>query len=186
MISEIDINKHNFSKIGKYISNKLHHIHKPATAKQSFTISHHKTDRNLRPKPGEDSSSHKLRKKEHINRNQHDFSPPVGTYRVNYTAIDKYHLQHLETSISTTSIDPHPISSDKSTKPIRSLHTSKNTLRDSPPNKKDLWNSIECQVGRKSKALLEKMQKILTNLGFKPTDFRHSSKTLEEQLAFSG
>lgn len=92
MISEIDINKHNFSKIGKYISNKLHHIHKPATAKQSFTISQPKTDRNLRPKPGEDSSSHKLRKKEHINRSQHDFSPPVGTYRVNYTAIDKYHL----------------------------------------------------------------------------------------------
>ena len=28
MLLEIDINKHNFSKIGKYISNKLHHIHK--------------------------------------------------------------------------------------------------------------------------------------------------------------
>jgi hypothetical protein len=30
------------------------------------------------------------------------------------------------------------------------------------------------------------MQKILTNPDFKPTDFRHSSKTLEEQSAFSG
>jgi len=28
MLLEMDINKHNFSKIGKYISNKLHHIRK--------------------------------------------------------------------------------------------------------------------------------------------------------------
>jgi hypothetical protein len=35
MLLEIDINKHNFSKIGKYISNKLHHIHKRENKKHA-------------------------------------------------------------------------------------------------------------------------------------------------------
>lgn len=44
MISEIDINKHNFSKIGKYISNKLHHIHSPVSNKHSANNLNNKND----------------------------------------------------------------------------------------------------------------------------------------------
>lgn len=44
MISEIDINKHNFSKIGKYISNKLHHIHSPVSNKHPANNLSNKND----------------------------------------------------------------------------------------------------------------------------------------------
>lgn len=183
MITEIDINKHNFSKIGKYISNKLHHIHKPVHNKQYSLPSQSKTDRKHRPKPTEDTSTHNLRKKDQIKRDQQDFSPPVGTYRVNYTAVDKYHLQDLETSISTTSTDPPPTFLDKSTKPIKSLHTLKITLMDCLLNIKDSWNSAECQAENKSKAQSEKMQKILMKPGFRSTDFQLSPKIIEVSVS---
>lgn len=38
MLEELDINKHNFSKIGKYISNKLHHIQTHKSARNLITI----------------------------------------------------------------------------------------------------------------------------------------------------
>lgn len=117
MITEIDINKHNFSKIGKYISNKLHHIHKPIAAKQA---SQPKTDRHP-SKNTEEPKHNKLSKKDPPpKRDREDFSPPVGTYRVNYAIVDKYPSCNLETSTSTTSTGRLRTSLVKSTRPTKS------------------------------------------------------------------
>lgn len=60
MLAEIDINTHNFSKIGKYISNKLHHIHPRDTSnKKQQTTVHQLSERKDRVKQEVSSSEEK-------------------------------------------------------------------------------------------------------------------------------
>jgi hypothetical protein len=89
MLVEIDINKHNFSKIGKYISNKLHHIHKPISGKHSSLLSETKTERSSLQRTMPQETPPKTKRKTELKSRPLDFSPPVGNYRVNFAAVDK-------------------------------------------------------------------------------------------------
>lgn len=68
MLVELNINKHNFSKIGKYISNKLHHIHKGEDRKRQSVSVEAVTERQDKAKdktePVQEKRAKTLRKKE--------------------------------------------------------------------------------------------------------------------------
>jgi hypothetical protein len=88
MMTELEINKHNFSKIGKYISNKLHHVHK-----QRPPHSRAQTNSNKTPSPKRENSKPESLKENTSRspRTKHEwFEPSVGSYRVDYSAVDKY------------------------------------------------------------------------------------------------
>ena len=91
MLVSLDINTHNFSKIGKYISNKLHHFHKPRTqrAREEDKKPTPTLNTSLKPKtePAEEPQSVKPSKS--FPRKVLPAEPSVGTYKVNYTIIDK-------------------------------------------------------------------------------------------------
>lgn len=85
-MSDILIESHNFSKIGKYIANKLHHIRKP----------------NKYPQPPKPLSARKHKQKSDSKENRtakrnDRLEPTVGSYQLNYSAVDKYSSLHAET-----------------------------------------------------------------------------------------
>jgi hypothetical protein len=82
-MTDLLLENYNFSKIGKYISNKLHHLHKgkkePHKSPASRTASQ---EEHVKPEKSENKSN-RVRKMEWV-------EPSVGSYKVNYSAIDKY------------------------------------------------------------------------------------------------
>ena len=85
-MSGILAESHNFSKSGKYIANKLHHIRKP-----------HKPPQPPAPPAARDTSP-KSAKENRAAPRVHRLEPTVGSYQLNYSAVDKYAARHAGTS----------------------------------------------------------------------------------------
>lgn len=102
------MDNYNFSKIGKYISNKLHHIHKSRKEQPRSTLPPTSSAPQQERSDRSENKENKRRKVEWL-------EPTVGSYQVNYSAIDKYLSSHSETSITATFIAPLPTSLVKST-----------------------------------------------------------------------
>ena len=121
MLTEFDINKHNFSKIGKYISNKLHHIHKRDSKKHHTAANESIPDQKEKAKEKIDLQLDKKAKT--ARKKEQWYEPCVGTYRVNYSVIDKYLLLDSEICTSPTLASPLLIFMDRSTGRKKSLLT---------------------------------------------------------------
>lgn len=105
--------KHNFSKIGKYISNKLHHINKARKHKFKPETAVSSSPRHLaQPIISKDKENDTKVSKDHSKAKEN--GPPVGSYRLNYSAIDKYIVNYAEMCVSITSAAQHPISTESS------------------------------------------------------------------------